>query len=70
MSLVAFKRLVFILFQFSSSSPNGSINFCSDFISGVGFFFMSNLYVYLFVCFDLNSYLFTNRRLIWHIKGF
>ena len=42
-----------MLFQFKSSSSNCSIHFCSDFLPGGIFFFISNLYVYLFVCFDL-----------------
>ena len=53
MSLIACKRLAYILFQFKSSSSNCSIHFCSDFLPGGIFFFISNLYVYLFVCFDL-----------------
>ena len=42
-SVVACKRLVYMLFQFRFSSLNCSIHFCSDFLYGGNFFFISNL---------------------------
>ena len=51
MSLDACKQFVYILFQLRLSSSNCSIHFCSDFISGVNFLFISSLY--LFVSLDL-----------------
>ena len=45
--------IYYMLFQFKSSSSNCSIHVCLDFLSGGNFCFNSNLYGYLFVCFDL-----------------
>ena len=56
MSSVAFKRLVYMLFQLISSSPNCSINCCSDFLSGDNFFF-HKLFIGVNVCLFRFSYL-------------
>ena len=55
MSLVACKRLVYILIQFRSSAPNCSIQICSDVIQVI--FFFHKLFIDILVCFfDLVIY--------------